>query len=169
MGPVPQDAAWDPWYLQGSYRAGPPRALHPLSSYWFKPGTSSISTTTPSKGGFPLTRSGEASRSPSTPHSSSFHRPDTKACGPPFSPGVAPRLMSSGFRKWRLRWQPQAPTSSGRVSWCLGPSRPGATLPDVWAGSNGESCRYNRLAYAQNRYQGTEQGEEGSRKLPGLP
>ncbi|XP_042129140.1 nitric oxide synthase 3 isoform X2 [Peromyscus maniculatus bairdii] len=105
MGPAPQDAAWDHWYFQGSYRAGPPRALHPLSSYWVRPGTSSTSTTTPSK-------------------------------------GVVPRPMNSGFRRWRLRWQPQAPTSSGRVSWCLGPSRPGATLPAVWAGSSGESCRY---------------------------
>lgn len=76
--------------------------------------------------------------------SSSFHRPDTKA----FSPGVAPRLTSSGFRKWRLRWQPRAPTSSGRVSWCLGPSRHGAMLLAVWAGSNGESCRYNQLVHA---------------------
>lgn len=33
-------------------------------------------------------------------------------------------------------------------------------LPDVWAGSSGESCRYNQLAHAQDRYQGTEQGEE---------
>lgn len=56
MGPVPQDAAWDPWCFQGSYRADPPRALHPLSSYWVKPGTSSISTITPSKGGSPCTQ-----------------------------------------------------------------------------------------------------------------
>lgn len=36
-------------------------------------------------------------------------------------------------------------------------------LPAVWAGSSGESCRYNQLAH--DRYQGTEQGEEGSGKL----
>lgn len=91
---------------------------------------------------------------------SRIHRPETKdrSPSPPFSPGVAPRLMSSGFRKWRLRWQPQAPTSSGRASWCLGPSRPGAMLPAVWAGSSGESCRYNQLA--RDRYQGTEQIQE---------
>lgn len=42
-------------------------------------------------------------------------------------------------------------------------------LPAVWAGSSGESCRYNQLAHAQDGYQTTEQGEEGYRKLPWLP
>lgn len=42
-------------------------------------------------------------------------------------------------------------------------------LPAVWAGSNGESCRYNQLVHAQDGYQGTEQGKEGCRKLLRFP